>query len=104
MQHVSIEQSKNPRESSMAKRDVILEKAYKLAKEQGFEMLTRNKMAEYMGIAPTSITYYFTSPNKVRDIVLRRAIAKKDKNMVIDGLCMSTPAHIKAEAQKLLSA
>ena len=104
MQHVSIDQSKNPRESSVAKRDVILEKAYKLAKEQGFAMLTRNKMAEYMNIAPTSITYYFTSPNKVRDIVLRRAISRGDKDMVIDGLSISTPASIKVEAQKLLSA
>ena len=110
MAHVTIDQSKKPRETSVIKRETILSKAYNMALTEGFEKLTRNKMADYIDIPPTSISYYFGSTLKLRDAVMRKAIAGKNLKIIAGGIAVgcriakSAPLHLKEEAAKLLYA
>ena len=71
-------------------------------------MVTRNGIATQAKCSPALVTKYFGSMNKLRDSIMIEAVAKRDAEVVLQGLvtkhptALAAPEDLKAEARLLL--
>lgn len=65
----------------MTKKQRILEFAVEMAESVGIQGLSRNPLAEALGIANGSVSYHFGAIENLRDAVVRHAI--ETENLII---------------------
>jgi len=108
MQARTLDNMKNPYNSTFEKREVLLSKVYKMAQDQGFDTLTRDTIAEYCNCAIGTINYHFHTMEKLRNAVMRKAVASKNLEIMSCGIAsrnkvaLAAPVELKRQAAELL--
>lgn len=108
MQPRTLDNIKNPYKSTFEKREVFLNKIYKMAIEQGFDSITRDTVAEYCNCAIGTVNYHFHTMEKLRDAVMRKAVTNKNLEIMSCGIAqrnkvaLAAPVELKKQAAELL--
>lgn len=91
------------------RKDHILTVAVGMAKTEGYNKITRDKIAESAGVSMGLVTRYFGTMNQLKTAVMRRAIKQGIAEIIAQGLAngddhaKKAPAELKAEAATLLA-
>ena len=91
------------------RRNQILNVALDLAKEIGYNKMTRDGIAERAGISMGLVTKYFKTMTQLRRAVIRAAIACEIPEIIAQGLAnkddhaLKAPDKLKAKAIKLIA-
>lgn len=92
----------------MDRRCEILVAAYRVAERDGWDGITREKVATIAGCALGSIPYYFNNMGELKDEVMRRAVQLGNITIVAAGLAAGNkyakgaPEALKREALNTL--
>jgi len=84
------------RVNPLLRRSHVLNKAIELAKEKGYNSITRKEIAEAAEITPALLSHYFDSIESLRATVLKIAIRRKVLEIVAQGLVNNDPEAIQA--------
>lgn len=90
------------------RKDHILSVAVNMAKTDGYNKITRDKIAESAGVSMGLVTRYFGTMGQLRIAVMRRAVKQEIPVIVAQGLAngddhaRKAPAGLIADAVKLL--
>lgn len=104
----TLDNIKNPYDSTFKKREVLLSKVYDLAQEQGFDALTRDAIAEHCNCAIGTINYHFHTMAKLRNAVMRKAVEMENLEIMACGIAqrnkvvLAAPVELKKKAAELL--
>ena len=91
------------------RKDHILTVAVGMAKTEGYNKITRDKIAEGAGVSMGLVTRYFGTMNQLKTAIMRRAIKQGIAEIIAQGLAngddhaKKAPAELKAEAATLLA-
>ena len=91
------------------RKDHILTVAVGMAKTEGYNKITRDKIAEGAGVSMGLVTRYFGTMNHLKTAIMRRAIKQGIAEIIAQGLAngddhaKKAPAELKAEAATLLA-
>jgi len=79
----------------------ILETAIRIAEEKGYQNITRQEIAQSIGIAPSYVNFYFNTARVMRDAVLTEAIRIENLRIVAQAsLTKDTSWEISPELRK----
>jgi AcrR family transcriptional regulator len=83
-----------------SRREQILGAAYKMAKSEGLQNLTRDGVARAAGAANGSVTYCFGNMGALTDAIITHAIDSKDLRLIAEGIINNN--EIALNAPKML--
>lgn len=79
----------------------ILETAMCIAEEKGYQSITRQEIADRIGIAPSYVNFYFNTARVMKDAVLTEAIRTENLRIVAQAsLTKDTSWEISSELRK----
>lgn len=81
------------------RRKQILNTAIQLAREKGFESLTRDDIANRAGVSHGLVTHYYNTMTQVRRDVMRAAVRQEILEIIAYGLATSNPHAAKASPE-----
>lgn len=81
----------------MSKKIEILNTAYKLAEDKGFNFITRDLVAELSGVAMGTVNYYFNTIEELRDEVMIKAIKLKNSRIIAEGIVTKNQVALESE-------
>ncbi len=81
------------------RRKQILDVAIQLAREKGFESLTRDDIANRAGVSHGLVTHYYNTMKQVRRDVMRAAVRQEILDIIAYGLATSNPYALKASSE-----
>ena len=77
----------------------ILEAAIQLAREKGFESLTRDGIANRAKVSHGLVTHYYNTMTQVRRAVMRAAVKQEILEIIAYGLATGNPHALKASPE-----
>lgn len=80
-----------------ARKTDILEAAVLLARETGYTNVTREQIAERVGVSGPAIQYHFGNMAQLRRDLMRRAVKAGDLAVIAQGLAAADPQARKAD-------
>lgn len=75
----------------MSKRLDILLAGMQLAEEKGLNNVTRQDIAEYLGIAPSLVSHYFGEMQTMREAIARQAAKANNLNVILQAMVLGYP-------------
>lgn len=86
----------------------LLEAALEVAQAQGFSKMTRQAIAEKVGVTPGLVTHRFSTMQELRRLVMRQAVKREILPIIAEGLAlrdahaMKAPDSLKRKALRTL--
>ena len=80
---------------ALRKKERILEVAIRLAKEEGYHTLRRDRIAAESGVAAGTLNLYYGTLNQLKRAVMRRAIADNETTVIMQGVAVGDPVAIR---------
>jgi len=80
------------------RKEEILLAAVPLAAIHGFNNVTRNMIADALGVAPTTVQYHFGTMPALRKEIVRRAVKSKNLKVMAQAIVAGHPAVAKLDA------
>jgi AcrR family transcriptional regulator len=93
-----------PRFAPEIRYEQVLQAAVELAREIGYQQLTRNKIADFAGVSPALVSHYLGSMVETVDKVIEAAISGKVLEIIAQGLTyqneliMNAPRELREQA------
>ena len=81
------------------RKDEILTAAIPLAEEHGFANVTRNMIADSLGVAPTTVQYHFGTMTTLRKEIVRRAVKSGNLSVIAQAVAAKHTAVQKIEPE-----
>lgn len=88
-----------PRLKPKERHKLILNAAIQLAREKGFENLTRDSIAQAADVSHGLVTYYYNTMKQVRRAVMRAAVKQEILEIIAYGLATANPHALKAPSE-----
>ena len=70
----------------MSKKQIILDTALKIASEKGYASITRDGLAEIIGVSQGIITYYFNPFTKLKYELLKLAVERNELPILMQAI------------------
>lgn len=87
---------KKKRFKTDVRKDEILRAALTLAVRDGYKNVTRVTIAEFIGVAETTVQYHFGTMARLRSELMRYAVKQGNVRVVAQGLADRHPQALKA--------
>lgn len=91
-------------------KDKILDAAMKIATRIGYKNVTRDGLAEHMGVASGTITFHIGNMRKLRREMIEKSIQDENVKIFTEALvdahplALAAPQHLKNRAARALQA
>ena len=80
------------------RREQVVEAALRLAQSKPYWQITRNELADEVGIAGSVVQYHFNTVKQMRRAIMRAAVHREDLTVVAQGIAAQDPHALKADA------
>jgi AcrR family transcriptional regulator len=84
---------------TLQKKEHILDVALRLAREEGYHNLRRDRIASEAGVATGLLNFHYGTLTQLKRAVMRRAIQENETLIVAQGVILGDPVAIKAEME-----
>jgi AcrR family transcriptional regulator len=87
------------RKTADARREQCIEAALELSKDKPYYRVTRNEIADAVGVAGSVVQWHFGTVVKMRRQIMRAAIAAERLDIISQGIANQDPHALKAPAE-----
>lgn len=88
---------KQSRKAPDERKAEMLDAALELAQEGHYATVTRDRVAEAVGVTGSVVQYHFGTMALFRAALMRHAVEKRCARVVLQGLCLRDPAASEAD-------